>query len=203
MPDGRLWHQRKGIPMGDPISPGMTIGACAWMEHEWMQTLSDEDKQYFKAVRYMDDILMLRAKSDRWDADGFARDFESSTCYMEPLKLESGKPDTFLETRIRIEPDGTIRHWLKNDNEQGQNNVWRYHHYHSHMPHLQKRAILTACLRKVHTMASDKEVLATSATYKIQEFLRLQYPPQMVRAACTYLAASTAEKTWLDVRDAI
>ena len=34
MPNGQLLKQAKGIPMGDPLSPGMTIGACAWMEHE-------------------------------------------------------------------------------------------------------------------------------------------------------------------------
>ena len=27
MPDGKLMRQAKGIPMGDPLSPGMTIGA--------------------------------------------------------------------------------------------------------------------------------------------------------------------------------
>jgi hypothetical protein len=45
MPDGQLMRQVGGIPMGDPLSPGMTIGACAWMEKEWMQTLTEEDKE--------------------------------------------------------------------------------------------------------------------------------------------------------------
>ena len=29
---GGLRRQVKGIPMGDPNSPGMCIGACAWMD---------------------------------------------------------------------------------------------------------------------------------------------------------------------------
>ena len=33
MPDGRLLWQKLGIPMGDPISPGMTIGGCAWKKN--------------------------------------------------------------------------------------------------------------------------------------------------------------------------
>ena len=44
--DGNLWRQDKGIPMGDPHSPGMCIGACAWMEHEWMQTLTPQVKDH-------------------------------------------------------------------------------------------------------------------------------------------------------------
>ena len=47
--DGQLWKQLKGIPMGDPHSPGMTIGACSWMEHEWMQTLDPATKDFFIA----------------------------------------------------------------------------------------------------------------------------------------------------------
>jgi hypothetical protein len=44
MRDGTLLRQVGGIPMGDPLSPGMTIGACGWMEKEWMANLSDTDK---------------------------------------------------------------------------------------------------------------------------------------------------------------
>ena len=51
MRDGQLLRQTGGIPMGDPISPGMTIGACGWMEDEWMQTLAPEVKRRFRAKR--------------------------------------------------------------------------------------------------------------------------------------------------------
>ena len=34
MPDSTILWQAEGIPMGDPLSPGMTIGTCAWMERE-------------------------------------------------------------------------------------------------------------------------------------------------------------------------
>jgi len=57
--DGQLWRQSVGIPMGDPHSPGMTIGTCAWMEDEWMQTIDEETKRYFRMKRYMDDVLSL------------------------------------------------------------------------------------------------------------------------------------------------
>ena len=47
---GNLIHQSLGIPMGDPHSPGMAIGACAWMEKLWMETPHEDTKKYFRAV---------------------------------------------------------------------------------------------------------------------------------------------------------
>ena len=57
----------------------MAIIACAWMENEWLQTLTDKDKACFAARRFMDDILMVYAKNDRWDHEKFIADFEEST----------------------------------------------------------------------------------------------------------------------------
>ena len=59
MPNGTLLRQVNGIPVGDPISPGMTIGTLAWMEKEWMKQLHPTDKQYFKGARYMDHVLIV------------------------------------------------------------------------------------------------------------------------------------------------
>ena len=44
------------------------------------------------------------------------------------------------------------------------------------LPFTQRRATLTACLRKVHKMASDVDILRVSAMAKIAEFRRLRYP---------------------------
>ena len=71
----RLLHQAKGIPMGDPISPGMTIGTCAWMEKQWMHGLPPHEKQRFCAARFMDDILMVYRMSRWWDHERFLAAF--------------------------------------------------------------------------------------------------------------------------------
>ena len=202
MPDGRLLRQCAGIPMGDPLSPGMCIGSCAWMEDEWMQGLAEADKTCFRAKRYMDDVLLIHAKPTWWDHERFTADFKKSECYHPPLRLEDGTPDTFLETRFEL-ADGRFRYWLKNDNEDGNDRIWRYQHFKSHAPLLQKRALLTACLRKVQRMSSDTAALYRSGLAKAKEFMRLQYPRAVVAAACRYLAASSGERTWLDVRDSL
>jgi len=186
MPGRRLLRQCKGIPMGDPISPGMTIGTCAWMENEWMQSLAEPDKRYFRMKRFMDDICVAYVDHPRWDSAAFLQDLEKSHCYQEPLKLEAGRDGTFLETRFWIE-NNRIRFKLKNDNETHIDTVWRYQHWESNSTFLQKRATLTACLRKVQSMASDPVCLGDSALAKIAEFRRLRYPLSVCQKACNYL----------------
>ena len=169
MPNGALLRQVHGIPMGDPISPGMTIGTLAWMENEWMQQLHPNDKQYFKGARYMDDVLVVYAEHSRWDSQRFCNDFAESTCYHPPLKLVEGTDNTFLEARFKIE-NNKFKHWLKNENEE-YTKVWGYQHFHSHGPYLQKRALLTTCQKKVHKMASSPELLEFSGLAKVRSFL--------------------------------
>ena len=202
MPNGQILRQADGIPMGDPISPGMTIGACAWMEGEWLQTLKEEDKKYFRMRRFMDDILTVYAITPRWDAEKFMKEFEESHCYPEPLKLEAGTEGVFLETRYWIQGN-RIRHKLKNDNGSGENRVWRYQHWYSSAPFLQKRATLTACLRKVDQMASDPEASYQGALEKIGEFRRLHYPLSVLSKACSFLGATTGNGGWITVRNAL
>ena len=76
---GKLRRQVKGIPMGDPNSPGMCIGTCAWMEMEWMKSLSQETKKHFRSIRYMDDVLTLTARSATFDEARFKTDFHNTT----------------------------------------------------------------------------------------------------------------------------
>ena len=43
--DGEIIIQKVGIPMGDALSPAMTIGTCGWMEREFMQSLHKDTKR--------------------------------------------------------------------------------------------------------------------------------------------------------------
>ena len=106
---GDIWKQNKGIPMGDPHSPGMCIGACGWMEHEWMQSLSQQSKRFFRATRYMDDILLGYAECGQFNAQAFLEDFDTSECYWQPMRLEEGSKTTFLETTFYISENNECR----------------------------------------------------------------------------------------------
>ena len=199
--DGQLWRQAVGIPMGDPHSPGMTIGTCAWMEHEWLQTVHADSRGNFLAKRYMDDLLVFYAENARWDEARFLRDI-GTECYLPPLTLEDGAKGTFLETSFEITAGNEIRHWLKNVNETGASpTVWRYAHFDSHGEFTQKRAVLMACLQKVQKMASDYDALRSSAIQKVAEFAALNYPRKMLWTACTTMGVTTRSTAWFRVRE--
>ena len=74
--NGDLLLQKQGIPMGDPVSPGMTIVACAWMERMWLTGLSPSVRGKLMAKRFMDDILLVYADGSDWNSDAMIMDFE-------------------------------------------------------------------------------------------------------------------------------
>ena len=90
-------------------------------------------------------------------------------------------------------------YWLKNENEK-ETKIWRYNHFHSHTSFIQKRATLTACLKKTEKMASNKQVFILSALKKLNEFQMLKYPNSILKGACTFLAATTGNGAWMDVK---
>ena len=92
---------------------------------------------------------------------------------------------------------------MKNDNGDGETRVWRYQHYHSNTPYLQKRATIVACLKKVEKMTSDAHSMADSALAKIAEFRRLRYPINVLRKICSYLGATSGNGAWITIRDAL
>ena len=55
-------------------------------------------------------------------------------------------------------------------------------------------------LKKVSISVQPRRV---SAMAKIAEFRRLRYPLSVLQKACNVLGASTAERTWITVRDAL
>ena len=198
--EGGTRKQVKGIPMGDPHSPGMTIGTCAWMEKEWNNCLSDSVKQSFKAARYMDDILLAFNKNDQFDSQRFIDDFTRSECYWKPLTLEDAKDATFLETSFHIDDENNVRYWLKNENMNGIQKVWRYAHFNSYSDFSLKQRVLKATLQKVDGMASDKYALHGSAVDKLLEFKSLNYPPGMIARVCNYMAATSRNPTWFQIK---
>ena len=77
--------------MGDAISPGETVIACAWMENEYMQGLQEEDKKHFSAGRYMDDVILVCKHESTWDYKGFQAAL-TNQCYVSPLCAFSLRP---------------------------------------------------------------------------------------------------------------
>ena len=195
----RVMLQGVGIPMGGPISPGMCNATCAWMEREWLLGIDDLSRKMFAGMRYMDDILLITTKDARFDESKFLKDFQSSSCYWNPMSLEDASNGTYLETTYEVANGKELSHRLKNANET-ESKVWRYHHYNSRLDYTTKRAILFSTLRKVHKMASNSKQLHISAIAKCKEYIKLHYPVGILKYMCSIMARETANHIWLQVR---
>ena len=186
--------------MGSACSPALCVGTLAWMEQTWMDGLGTEEKERFRMGRYMDDVLTVVARNDReWDADKFLREFESSTCYWPPLRLERADESCFLETKlVGITRDGHFSHQLKNVNEgrATQPMVWRYQRWDSFGSTSVKTGVLMGCLMKVEKMASDELSFRQSLAHKVQEFKALGYPSRVLKAACARMHERIQEGSW-------
>jgi len=196
LPEGQILRQCSGIPMGNPLSPGITIGTCSWMEQEWLSLTSAAMQKSFKAARYMDDIMLIKQRNGSWDQELFMEE-----CYWHPLKLEEAQQNTFLETRFNWQ-NNCLQCWLKNENEQ-ETKIWRYHHFDSDVALSQKKTTLMSILRKVHRMCIGKEALYDSAICKVKEFIKLKYPINLCRIACANMARETFDTVWYHVRNDI
>jgi hypothetical protein len=184
--------------MGDPLSPGMTILACAHRETKWLRGQSETVRKQLHAGRYMDDILLVARRTGEWDFEEEIRRMEE---IYAPLKLEREDKGTFLETQWGVE-NNQMWYRLKNDNEK-EMKVWRYQHFHSDSPFMIKRGTLAACLRKVQKYASDRRQLQMSAVAKLREFIRLRYPISVLWKACSFMGASTGSGEWISIRQGL
>ncbi len=101
---------------------------------------------------------------------------------MEPLRLEPGAPDVFLETKLERVAQGDFVYRLKNTNEDGVQRVWRYTPASSYVPYSQKVGLISGITQKAIRMASNTEQLKFSLEAKVAELKRLGYSGRLLRA---------------------
>ena len=97
-----IFHQKKGIPMGDNCSPFLADLYLSWLEFKFMKEIMVSDKKLAKQLsnnsRYLDDISVLNFTN-------FG--FVSRRIYPEELPLENTNEsithDAFLDLYISVE----------------------------------------------------------------------------------------------------
>ena len=101
--------------MGDPLSPAICIGTCAYIEMKWFDNLPNGIKTHARFTRYLDDIHMIANKGKIANYDDFIKlDFEKG-CYPTGLVLEETKDDEYLECKTIVGGKKIkIKHWNKN-----------------------------------------------------------------------------------------
>ena len=65
----------------------------------------------------------------------------------------------------------------------------------------QKKALIKACLKKVNSMASNATNLRNSALAKLKEFQQLGYPKSILKQICNYVATTTGNGKWINIRN--
>ena len=195
MPNGTIKRQVLGIPMGDAISPGATICSCAWMEQEFLESISEEIQPFFHVSRYMDDVISIYNNLPKWDWESFDKTLEHE-CYVPPLTLEASTDGIFLENEFEIH-NGRIEYRLKNTNtDMSAPRVWRYQHYNSYQPFARKQATICASLQKVRYFASNEAQLITSGVCKLREFIAAGYPFSVLRYCTNRMGAMHNSRVW-------
>ena len=175
----------------------MTVGTCAWMEKEWMNTIPDKDIRMIEGMRYMDDVMVGIPK----DMEIKIQHYLENELYWEPLKLGKTEGNIFLETEYDTKDIRKIRYWLKDPGEGTRGKVWRYHHYDSGLPFHMKKSCIRMCLIKIGRMSSDDEVLIYTALDRLIGFVQLGYPIKLLQHTCANLARDTGNRAFFEVRD--
>ena len=113
----------------------------------------------------------------------------------------------FLESEFETDGRTDWSYKLKNENATAKdkhgeyiNKVWRYHHNDSGLPFEIKKATIFSILRKVHHMASDNNMLFTSAYGKLKEFERLRYTRSLRKFVCAIMARDYNSTIWRYIR---
>ena len=115
-----------------------------------------------------------------------------------PYYLSTMPPDAHDSNRL-----SHVRRLKNNNTIQQPAAVWRYQHFDSGASFNQKRAVMSAALKKVHHMSGDGEAMQHSAIQKLAEFARLGYPRGLLRQQCSRMAAITSDYEWIQVRDQV
>ena len=182
-----LLKQRKGLPMGSPLSPVASILTAAFYEFEFLSNLEKNDRVLIDGIRYIDDILVFGfsengEKFERITAEVLDR-FQKF-CYHSDLILENEPINNnrvvFLEGDLFIEEDSVMmchknKNWplIREKNEQI---IKRFVIWNSFCSRHIKRGIVIGALFRILVNSSSEFIAANSMLKILLEFNAIGYP---------------------------
>ena len=104
-----------------------------------------------------------------------------------------------MENTIKVNDDNSLEWWLKDENKEQPNKIWRYTLVDSQAPYKQKVATIKATLKKAYKMGSNDSLRFMAIRRKLVEFRLLGFTASSLKQICKRLAIETDTKMWFDL----
>lgn len=182
-------RQKKGVPMGSPLSPVLAIMVAAYYENRFLCNCNEDERRRLNGLRYVDDIIVigkyrLNDEKDKKETERVMNRFESA-CYHDDLILEKEEIDEgrviFLEGEMMISETNDVIMRYKNVNwknimKNGRQKIKRYVHWKSFTAKSVKRATVIGALNRIMIHSSSDRLLIQSVFKLFMELNLLEYP---------------------------
>ena len=184
-------HQKKGIPMGSPISPILAILVCAFYENNFLKNLKDERKRV-SGIRYVDDAMTIIAfdKTDPFSKlkSYYIMNIFLKNCYHKDLILKEenilDNSFNFLNLEVTYKNDVFLCNYLnknkisiKNDQKQ---KIKRYQNFFSNSPKISKKGVCISVLHKIANTSRTQNLFEENLYDFFCELILLNYPKKFL-----------------------
>jgi hypothetical protein len=188
-----LLKQKKGVPMGSPISPVLAIMVAAYYENMFYLDCGSDAECRFRGMRYVDDILAMAVYDEKKIGDekkmlNVLDKFEN--CYHEDLTLEKESiidgNFVFLEGEIMMYGNDKMLMRYKNVNwnyicENGKQKIRRYMHWKSYTSRKVKSSTILGAMSRILVHSSTERNARESLVKLFMEFSMLEYPFSFIK----------------------
>jgi len=182
-----ILKQKKGIPMGSPLSPILAQLTCIYRENIYLGKKKKEGKlNDFRGIRYMDDLMLMIKKKYETEISEEFKEVYFQGLTLEPQETASnpGEEVKFLSLRVSNRRDGTcrIRSNIKNeDNLKSGKTINRFISYKSKIDNKIKISTVIGEMHRLNQENPEWEDKTYSTLWLWKELRQAEYPKKKIK----------------------